>query len=320
MVRVYDSLSQDDSGTFGYGWRLLNRDSDIQTNVVPTGHEGSGSYNPFRVGTRVYLNLPTGERVGFTFAPVKHQQLGVTWYTPAYQADPGVSYQLMSGDTKLTRGRDGFYDLKTARAYHPASGLFGDRDYTLTAADGTIYQINSARGLQETILPNGNHLHWSDSGVVSSTGESIRFVHDQEHRLTTIEGPDGSRVLYAYDAIGNLSSVQHTVSGLSSRYGYTGSLPHQLTLATDPSSQTGAYIHYGLTPDVQPIRSDLGSATQYLLQTKSDTIAAGTTNRYAFTLRPSELQSVPSDIVMMGVESKQPPEVAFHLPFHRWVD
>ncbi len=33
----------------------------------------------------------------------------------------------MSPMPKLTRGRDGFYDLKTARAYHPAALVRGHR-------------------------------------------------------------------------------------------------------------------------------------------------------------------------------------------------
>ena len=40
-----------------------------------TGNEDLGVYNPFRIGTRVYLTLPDGGeryagRVGFTFDPV----------------------------------------------------------------------------------------------------------------------------------------------------------------------------------------------------------------------------------------------------------
>jgi hypothetical protein len=45
LVRTYDSLSRDEVETFGYGWRLANRDSDIQTSVLPTGHEATGSFN-----------------------------------------------------------------------------------------------------------------------------------------------------------------------------------------------------------------------------------------------------------------------------------
>ena len=58
LVRVYDSLMAAQSGTFGYGWRLASQDMDIQTTVPPTGQESDGIYNPFRVGTRVYLTLP----------------------------------------------------------------------------------------------------------------------------------------------------------------------------------------------------------------------------------------------------------------------
>ena len=95
LVRSYDSLNRDVSGSFGYGWRLANIDTEIQTSVAPTGREQFGDYNPFTPGTRVYLTLPDGQRIGFTFTPEKHQQTGVTYYTPAYQADPGVSYRLI---------------------------------------------------------------------------------------------------------------------------------------------------------------------------------------------------------------------------------
>ena len=84
LVRQYDSLEQDQSGTFGYGWRLANTDTDIQTNVPLTGNEDLGVYNPFRIGTRVYLTLPDGGapgtpgRVGFAFEPVAYEQAGIT--------------------------------------------------------------------------------------------------------------------------------------------------------------------------------------------------------------------------------------------------
>src|SRR5262249_40633242 len=96
LVRQYDSLNSALPGTFGFGWRLANRDFDIQTNVPPTGREDLGVFNPFRIGTRVYVTLPDGTRAGFTFAPQPHQQSGLTYYTPAFLADAGVAYQLSS--------------------------------------------------------------------------------------------------------------------------------------------------------------------------------------------------------------------------------
>ncbi|HND56842.1 MAG TPA: hypothetical protein PLV92_30695, partial [Pirellulaceae bacterium] len=70
--------------TFGGGWRLANRDAAIETTVPPTGRESLGVFNPLREGSRVYVTLPDGHRVGFTFTPIKSALSGVTTYEPAY--------------------------------------------------------------------------------------------------------------------------------------------------------------------------------------------------------------------------------------------
>ena len=57
LVRAYDSLDSGQSGSFGYGWRLANRDMQLQTDVPPTGSEALGIYNAFADGTRLYLSL-----------------------------------------------------------------------------------------------------------------------------------------------------------------------------------------------------------------------------------------------------------------------
>ena len=80
-------------------------DSNIQTSVLPTGQESLGVYNPFQQDTRVYLTLPDGRRVGFTFSPEKHDLPGVTYYTPAYQADAGLDYNLSPAGAVPTVGR-----------------------------------------------------------------------------------------------------------------------------------------------------------------------------------------------------------------------
>src|SRR5262249_21542867 len=124
LVRVYDSLDRDRAATFGAGWRLANRDVEIETNVPPTGPEALGDYNPFRTGTRPYLTLPDGRRVGFAFAPQRHEQTGVVYYTPAWQADPGVDYSLDSAGAVLTKAGDRFYEIQSGQPYNPASGQF----------------------------------------------------------------------------------------------------------------------------------------------------------------------------------------------------
>src|SRR5262249_55690587 len=151
------------------GWRLVNRDVGIQTNLVPTGREALGDYPALQQGTRLYLTLPDGSRAGFTFAPVVINLPGLpkelTYYHPAWQADPGVSYRLDSVDALLVRGGQGYYDQATGRPYNPADSFFGG-GYTLTAPDGSRDLIGS-RGVYEHVTADGHVLYVSDSGITA---------------------------------------------------------------------------------------------------------------------------------------------------------
>jgi hypothetical protein len=81
------------------------------------------------------LTTSTGERVGFSFAPVIHQLGGGTYCTPNWVADAGVNYTLQSIDAKLMLAGGKFYDLETAIPYNPASGSIKGAEYTLIASD-----------------------------------------------------------------------------------------------------------------------------------------------------------------------------------------
>jgi YD repeat-containing protein len=302
LVRSYDSLNRDASGSFGYGWRLANSDTEIQTSVGLTGREQFGAYDPFMEGTRVYLTLPDGQRVGFTFTPEKHLQSGITYYTPAYQADPEVNYQLDSAAAVLSKGSNGFYDVKTARAYNPASGFFDGPEYTLTAADGTVYHLTTAGGVQDEILPGGAHLYFSDSGITSSTGEAVQFVHNAAGRVTTIIAPDGTRLVYSYDAQGNLISAHNTATGKSSRFGYAADDAHLLILSTSPNGSAGSAINYGPIPQATPLAADLGGPGAFDAGLYHGTLTGGGTDYLAFNLRPSEIQSTRTGNVLLGVQ------------------
>ena len=63
LVRVYDSLQRGVPGAFGFGWALAGWNSAIQTDVLPTGREAQGLYNPLRIGSRLYVTLPDGAGV-----------------------------------------------------------------------------------------------------------------------------------------------------------------------------------------------------------------------------------------------------------------
>lgn len=123
-------------------------------NLLP-GREELGVYEPYRVGTRLYLTTPTGERVGFTFAPTRKEITGLSYYSPQWVADSGVEYTLSSADAKLTLAGNRFYEMNTGFAYNPASGDFNEAEFTLTYADGTQYLISCEKGITEQIAANG---------------------------------------------------------------------------------------------------------------------------------------------------------------------
>ena len=176
FVRAYDSFTTDEVGTFGNGWRLANADFNLQTNVPLTGREELGIYSPLESGSRLYLTVPNGDRIGFTFTPQKISQLGVTYYKPVWTADDGVTYELSSNEVNLTRVGDRFFDLETARPYNPANAGFDGFAYSLTAADGTTYHLDAQGTVQEQITPAGDRFFFSSSGITSASGEVISFI------------------------------------------------------------------------------------------------------------------------------------------------
>ncbi|NJL77654.1 MAG: tandem-95 repeat protein, partial [Richelia sp. SM2_1_7] len=290
LTRTYNSLDN--------SWRL-NTDTDIQTNVPLTGREELGVYEPYRVGTRLYLTTPTGERVGFTFAPLKQEISGLTYYTPEWVADAGINYTLSSVDAKLTRSGNRLYQLNTGVAYNPASGDFDGAEFTLTAVDGTKYLIDSKKGITEQIAANGISLVYSDSGITSSTGETVQFVNNEQGFLKQIIAPDGTKVIYDY-LDRNLVAARNLSTGNVQRYGYNDSL---LTLVTGNPVTNGSAISYGETPEVTSILSDLGGVVGWNGTTISGNLTSGI-DRYTFGLRDGEIESTATGIVLVAVETQ----------------
>src|SRR5262249_48252823 len=235
LVRGYDSLERDAAGRFGPGWRLVNRDVDVQIDAALTGREEFGVYGALRLGGRLSLTLPTGERAGFTFRPVLVNVPGlppeVQYFEPAWQADDGVTYHLDSVATLLVRGGDFFYDQATGQPYNPANPAFAGADYTLTAPDGSRDLIDAVRGVIEHDTPAGQRLFIGDSGISAATGETLRFVHDAPGRLSAVHAPDGQEIEYIYDDAGRLSQVIHRTAGTLARYGYRADDPTLLSVA-----------------------------------------------------------------------------------------
>src|SRR5262249_37373237 len=147
----------------------------------PTGLESLGVFPALQQGTRLYLTLPDGTRAGFTFEPTVINLPGLprelTYYYPAWQADPGITYRLDSVPTLLVRGGTRYYAQATGRAYNPLAPFFGGASYTLTAADGSRDLIGP-RGIFEHDTSDGHVLRISDSGITAQNGDTLRLARD----------------------------------------------------------------------------------------------------------------------------------------------
>lgn len=234
LTRAYDSLARDVSGRLGSGWRLVNREVGIETNVPSTGRETLGVFNALGDGVRLYLTIPSGQRVGFTFRPVEvRQNSGLVYYQPAWEADLGVGYVLESADALLSKAQGRYYGLSKGVPYHPASPFFEGPDYTLTAPDGGQMLIDTERGVVEEIRPSGERLFYGDSGVVAGQGDAVQFTHDTRGRLVQAQSPDGNTVAYQYDDAGNLILLSHSPAGSQQRFGYDPTDSNLLTVAVE---------------------------------------------------------------------------------------
>ncbi len=287
LVRLYDSLESGEQGAFGWGWILRGSDIRIETNVASTGREHLGVFNAFDDTTRLYLTLPTGERAGFTFAPVAETIGGVHFYRPAWVADDGHGWQLDSVDTLLTRAGTKFYDASTGQPYNPQSGTFAGYDYRLTAPDGTVYQLDASQGVKEIDTPAGQRLFVSDNGITAESGATMQFVRDGAGRISRVVTPDGTTVTYVYDGAGNLSAVRNLSTGEGYRYAYeNGRLSSVVAIG-----QPGIAIEYAGDGAVRtvPVLDDLGGSAEFTGEVVNGVMNAGQADLYTFSVRASEI-------------------------------
>src|SRR5262249_21162225 len=153
---------------------------NIHATVAQNAGEGLfGPVNgPFKVGTKVYLTDPYGQRGGFTFKPVEVDiPLFGPFWRPEFGPDPGVHDQLDTltdpgnpyGDL-YAKGADGSFT-----APFSLTGPYSPTVFNLTTKDGTRYTYNESQGLQEIIDPNGNTITFTAAGITSSEGPAIVF-------------------------------------------------------------------------------------------------------------------------------------------------
>jgi large repetitive protein len=243
IVRTYDTLRADRDGDFGYGWRLEYRNTDLRVSLPKSGLEDLGIFTPFRSGTKIYMTLPGGQRVGWTFTPEMRVLPGwakgndLVMASPRYTPDRGNTATLTAGSGWLTVNQFGELYATGGMPWNPASPDFGG-GFTVTLGDGTRYFIDGTSGLMQTASDrNGNTLTFSDSGITNSLGDvGINIVRDRHGRISSITDPIGNAIRYVYSSAGDLTNITDR-EGHTVRLDYHPDRAHYLATIHDPRNQ-----------------------------------------------------------------------------------
>src|SRR5262249_5020951 len=150
--------------------------------------------------------------------------------------------------------------------------------------------------------PGGAMIYVGDSGLVTTSGEAVQFISDASGRIERIVAPDGRVIVYTYSTDGDLVAARALATGASSRYGYDAATPHLLVTALHPDG-TGPAIVYSATdpPALHAVAANLGTATNFDGRTISGSLADGTSDRYGFSIRTSEINATAAGDVLVRV-------------------
>ncbi|GEM_PF-1525877 len=301
VIRSYDTLNAGAGGDLGFGWRLEFRDVRLRTSVPLTGLENDGIFNGYRDGSRVYITLPGGKREGFTFRPRVTFFLASRFFVPFFQPDPGVTSRLEinnldpSAQSRAVLGlraqlgvyqvrlreRDGeFIDPFRGVPFNPADQANFGGAFKLTTKQGIEYQIDAMRGQMLNVRDrNGNTVHFTDGGIISSAGPQITFERDPQGHIVALVDPMGKRVRYQYDAQRDLVGVTDRMNN-TTRFVYRPNPAHYLQEVIDPLGRTGARTEFdaqgrmiGITNaagNTAQVSFDPGSSTETVLDALSN--------------------------------------------------
>ncbi|MBM3967051.1 MAG: RHS repeat protein, partial [Planctomycetes bacterium] len=263
LRRTYDSLNATQLGDFGYGWKLEFQQMELDIRQDTLGDDGTTRYPPFIDGSRVMVTLPDGTQEGFTFEPRVRSRVPIsgeplTW-TPYFKPDKGNTSSLGVPQNELNRQGGG-------KSYHVGSMANNDSYspvdpavagyFVLQTADGVRHFIDASTGNTTRIADrNGNEVRFTDEGLISNRGRSLKIERNHRGLITKIVDPRGNALSYEYDSSDRLISFQDRNQYAShlagegdvrTRYGYRTESEyrnylHTVTDATGSVSMTILY-------------------------------------------------------------------------------
>ena len=301
VTRIYSSLDRSIGGAFGLGWHLAGIDAAITLSTPAAGQESLSTYTPVRDGTRLYLTLPSGARVGFTFTPVAHSQTGVNYFTPAWVADAGVPATLTTSSALLTNVNGLYYQLGTGLPYNPENAAFGAAAFTLSFG-GQTYTFDATGALRSITGGNAVNITVTSNSMVAPDGSRLDFIRDSAGRITEIDSSTGTRLRYAYDAAGDLVTATNESTQTRATYGYASA-----GLLTTQIPATGIADAYTYAPGgdlltTTPLAGNIGLPGQFAGITTTGTLAVGESTTYALTISPQDLAGQASGLLTLGFD------------------
>lgn len=260
VQRVYSSIDKS-VGDFGVGWRLQLSD----WTVGESGPLGAGGWTASATSCSLFgcqyqfnsstahtvtLTGPSGNQEVFDFTPSGGS--GPLYFLAgnpgSFSAAPGTPTTgtlTVYDDPGLYYGFDGnLYNAALA-----GSGIYNPTEFVYTESNGTKLLMSTTAGLLDELLPDGNCIDFSSSGIDSFTGVSLAniagcaggnpgrdlsFVRDGSGRITSITAPNGETYTYTYDAAGDLTTVTPPAPSTPDTYTYDAN--HDMATQSGPGT------------------------------------------------------------------------------------
>lgn len=214
VIRSYDSRRKQTSGDFGYGWDLSLSSIKLNESCAP-GKYWSQKNTSSMFGSKYFFSEDRVHGISVDYGNGQVDKFKMKLSPDQQNLYPitygiSVSYEAQ-GNTRSTleaigTATDLIYNGGTL-CYSSTITPYAPSQYKLTRADGTVYILSAANGVEKIIDTNGNIITFTENGVTHSDGKSITFERDSDNRITRITGSSGKAIEYSYDANGNLSVV-----------------------------------------------------------------------------------------------------------------
>jgi VCBS repeat-containing protein len=291
------TINNQQSSDFG-NWTIPALDTKLTNDQA--AFTAMGSTAPWQEGARVWLQIPANladanapiQNLSFTLGTTK-ETLGSAVgapvvFHPVFGTSQGWTLTAHSSEAtstdSLQRQGISLYDNNTGMPWVP-------QWYTLTAADGTAYQLDAAGKVTSVTFADGVQWLVTDAGIAAvtgSSGERVDFLRDDSGNIVRVVGTQASRLqaggtpaipeqiatAYKYDAQGRLILARTIgIADLGTPYGYQA---NGLAYTDTITANFGAAVSW----------TSSATANQW-----QGTLVAGQTTTLAFSVRDSEIAS-----------------------------